>query len=144
MSPDEHLSVLLFDGDCAFCNGWVRWLLRHERRPSYRFATLQSAAAAPLLAAYGVAPGDLGSVVVIDRGQLYRKSAAALHLLRETRWPWRLLGILNLVPRAVRDAAYDYVGAHRYRWWGKAEHCVLADATARSRVLPSESASPSS
>lgn len=134
--------MLLFDGECAFCNGCVRWLLRHERRPRYRFAPLQSAAATPLLAAHGIASGDLNSMVVIDSGQLYRKSAAALRLLRETRWPWRLFGIFTLVPRALRDMVYDYVGAHRYRWWGRAKSCVVADPAWRSRLLVSQSFSP--
>lgn len=131
--------VLLFDGECAFCNGYVRWLLRHERRAHCRFASLQSDAAAPLLASHGLAPGDLSSLAVISGGQLYRKSAAVLRLLREVRMPWRLLGIFVLVPRVLRDAAYDYVGAHRYRWWGRAESCIVADPAWRSRLLHSPS-----
>lgn len=134
MTAGASVPVLLFDGDCAFCNSWVRWLLRHERSPRFHFAPLQSAAAAPLLAAHGIASGDLSSLAVIDDGRLYRKSAAVLHLLRETRWPWRCLGIFALVPRVARDAVYDYVGARRYRWWGRAESCVVADPVWRSRL----------
>lgn len=133
-----NVPVLLFDGDCAFCNGCVRWLLQHERRSRYYFAPLQSAAAAPLLAEHGIAAGDLSSLAVIDGGRLYRKSAAALHLLHEARWPWRLLRVFALVPRALRDAAYDYVGARRYRWWGRASTCVVADPAWQSRLLVSQ------
>lgn len=135
MSAPPDAPVLLFDGDCAFCNGCVRWLLRHERRPRYRFAPLQSAAAAPLLATHGIAGGDLSSMVVLDGGKVYLKSAAALHLLRETRWPWPLLRVFAVLPRPPRDAVYDYVGRHRYRWWGRAASCVLADAACQSRLL---------
>lgn len=132
-----NVPVLLFDGDCAFCNGCVRWLLRHERRSRYYFAPLQSAAAAPLLAEHGIAAGDLSSLAVVDGGRVYRKSAAVLHLLHEAHWPWRLLRVFALVPRALRDAAYDYVGARRYRWWGRASTCVVADPAWRSRLLVS-------
>lgn len=134
-SPVNPVPVLLFDGECAFCNGCVRWLLKHERSPRYSFAPLQSAAALPLLAAHDVAQGDLSSMVVIDGGQLYRKSDAALHLLRETHWPWRSLRVLAVIPRVLRDAVYDFIGAHRYRWWGRAEHCVMADPAWQSRLL---------
>lgn len=127
--------ILLFDGECAFCNGCVLWMLRHEREPNYRFASLQSAAAAPLLARHGLAAGDLSSLVVIDAGQVYRKSAAVLHLLRATRLPWPVLRIFAILPRFLRDAAYDFVGANRYRWWGKVKTCVVADPAWRSRVL---------
>lgn len=134
-SPVSQAPVLLFDGECAFCNGCVLWLLKHERSPRYSFAPLQSAAALPLLAAHGKAQGDLSSMVVIDGGQLYRKSDAALHLLRETRLPWRMLRVFAVIPRVLRDAIYDFIGAHRYRWWGRAEHCVMADPLWQSRLL---------
>lgn len=135
MSDAPDAAVLLFDGDCAFCNGCVRWLLRHERRPRYHFAALQSEAAQPLLARFEVPSGDLGSVLVIDRGRLYRKTAAVLHLLSELRWPWPLLRVFGLVPRGLRDALYDGVGARRYRWWGRATFCVIADPAWHDRVL---------
>lgn len=130
-------AVLLFDGECAFCNGTVRWLLRHERTPRYRLAALQSDAARPLLARFGVPLGDLGSVLVIDQGRLYRKTAAVLHLLRDVRWPWPLLRALALVPGFLRDPFYDFVGARRYRWWGRATSCVIADPALHARVLTS-------
>lgn len=129
--------VLLFDGDCAFCNNYVRWLLKYERRTRFYFASLQSTVAAPLLIAYGIAPGDLSSLVVIDRGMFYRKSSAILHLLQEMRWPWRLLGVFALIPRGARDVVYDYIGARRYRWWGRAESCVIADAGLGVRIFQS-------
>lgn len=137
----SDVPVLLFDGECAFCNGCVRWLLERERRPRYYFAPLQSAAAAPLLAEHGIAQGELSSLVVIDGGRLYLKSAAALHLLRETRWPWRMLRVLVLVPRVLRDAVYDFIGARRYRWWGRAKSCIVADPAWHSRLLVSPTTS---
>lgn len=140
----DDLAVVLFDGDCAFCNGTVRWLLRHERAPRYRLAALQSEAARPLLAQFGVPAGDLGSVLVIDHGRLYRKTAAVLHLLRELRWPWPLMRVLVVVPRFLRDPVYDFVGARRYRWWGRADRCVVADPALRARVLVCPSSSPTS
>ena len=134
----EPAPILLFDGDCAFCNGCVLWLLRHERAPNYRFAPLQSAVAAPLLDRHGIDANDLSSIVVIDADRVHRKSAAVLHLLRATRQPWRSLAVLSILPRRLRDAAYDYVGARRYGWWGRATSCVIADPAWRSRVLAAE------
>jgi predicted DCC family thiol-disulfide oxidoreductase YuxK len=34
--------VIVFDGECIFCSGWVRFLLRHDRRAQYRYLTAQS------------------------------------------------------------------------------------------------------
>ncbi len=133
-TANSTVPILLFDGDCAFCNGCVRWLLQHERRARFHFAALQSITATTLLTEHGITPGDLSSLVVIDGGVLYRKSNAVLHLLRETRWPWRMLRILTLVPRWLRDVVYDFIGRHRYQWWGRAETCLIADENIRARI----------
>lgn len=134
----KELPVLLFDGECAFCNACVRWLLEHERRPRYYFAPLQSSVAAALLEEHGITLSDLSSLLVIDEGKLYRKSAAALHLLRGAHWHWRIFRVFLLVPRTLRDAVYDFVGARRYRWWGRAKSCIVADPAWRSRLLVSD------
>lgn len=130
--------VLLFDGECGFCNGCVRWLLQHERRPRYRFAPLQSAVARQLLAGHAVAPDDLSSLLVLDSGRLYRKSAAVLHLARELRVPWPALRILLWLPRSLRDAVYDYIGARRYRWWGRSAYCAAASPAWHARFLTTD------
>ena len=134
-APD---AIVLFDGECALCNGSVQWLLRHERSPRYRFAPLQSAAAAPLLASHNISAADRSSVVVIDGPRAYRKSSAALHLLRDVRGPWRALALLRLVPRGLRDWGYDAIGARRYRWFGTAATCVLEQPEWRARQWPAE------
>lgn len=135
IKTESKIPVLLFDGECAFCNGFVRWMLKHERRPHYYFASLQADVAAPLLVEYKIAPGDLSSLVVIDNARSYRKSDAVLHLLAEMRWPWRLLGVGVLIPRKLRDVAYDFIGKRRYQWWGRADCCIVADPAVRSRIL---------
>lgn len=127
--------VILFDGDCALCNASVRWVLRWEREPLYRFSALQSPAAQRLLQPFGVESVDLSSVLVVDAGQLYRKTDAVLHLMRDMRGFWFLLRAFVGIPRPLRDAVYDFVGRRRYRWWGSAKQCVLAQTGLESRVL---------
>ena len=36
-------AVIVFDGVCALCNRWVRFLLRFDRRGRYRVAAMQGA-----------------------------------------------------------------------------------------------------
>ena len=35
-------AVIVFDGVCVLCNGWVGFLLRHDLRGRYRYAAMQS------------------------------------------------------------------------------------------------------
>ncbi len=133
-------AIIFFDGHCRLCNSWVRFVLRYERRPYYRFAPLQSDFASQRLAALGRDAGDLSSVVVLEQGRLWLKSDAAFKLLGQMRWPWRALGALRILPRALRDAVYDLVGRWRYAVFGQSLYCSAARDGAQSRFIEIEKA----
>jgi predicted DCC family thiol-disulfide oxidoreductase YuxK len=41
--------IVVFDAQCLLCNGWVQFLLRHDRKGVLRFASIQGAAGQQLL-----------------------------------------------------------------------------------------------
>ena len=111
--------IVLFDGVCNLCTGSVRFVIERDARRQFRFASLQSASAERLLGARD----QLESVVLIANGRTYRKSTAALLIAKRLNGAWPLLAVLLAVPRPLRDALYDWIGARRYRWFGKREAC---------------------
>ena len=119
--------VVLFDGACTLCDGAVRFVVGHDRGGRFRFAALQSEAAAELLRgrAPGATPGEPESLVLVEGTRIYTHSYAALRIARRLDGAWPLLGILALVPRPVRDAVYRYVARRRYRWFGRAPACPV-------------------
>ena len=125
--------IILFDGTCHLCLGSVRFLLRHDSRAGYRFAWLQSPAARRLLSDVVVPAAD--SVVFVQRGRVYFRSTAILRALSGLGGGWKLVGVLLLIPRFLRDAVYDYIGARRYRWFGQSTHCSMPVAAATDRFL---------
>jgi len=116
--------IVLFDGVCSLCDGLVKFVIKRDAgaAPRFRFAALQSRAAAPLLARYSIAPSEaLASFVLVDEatGQAFRRSDAALRIAGALPQPWPLLGRLGLcVPRLVRDAVYNCVARNRYAVFG--------------------------
>jgi predicted DCC family thiol-disulfide oxidoreductase YuxK len=68
-------------------------------------------------------PAEAESVVLVEDGKAYRKSSAVLRIARRLDGAWPLLAMLLIVPRPLRDALYDWIGRHRYRWFGKREAC---------------------
>ncbi len=127
--------ILFYDGVCNFCNASVRFVLKRERAPEFRFAALQSQSAQALLRPLGVASDDLGSMLVLVNGTLLRESDAVLYVASRLRPPWSWLTLLSFVPRPIRDAAYRAVGARRYRWWGRSVVCVPMAHAARTPSL---------
>lgn len=119
--------VVFFDGYCALCAFWVRFILIRDRRGSYRFASLDSAAARS--AGVSVQPGaDPETVILLAEGRTWERSDAAIRILAGLGGLWRLCLLLLIVPRALRDAIYRWVARHRYRWFGKTDACLMPDA----------------
>ena len=96
--------IVVFDGVCALCNGWVRFLLRRDRRAGFRFAAMQDAVGRELLRAHGLDPDDPVSFLLVDGAAAWHDSAAVIEVLRRLGGGWRLAAGLRIVPRRLRDA----------------------------------------
>ena len=120
---------------CKLCTGAVAFILRHERDQRLRFAPLQSAAGKRLLERFGIDPAQMNTFVVIAEGRAYVRSDAAIRLARFLSGGWRLLGVLRIIPRPVRDYVYDVVARNRYHWFGRRETCMAPTPGLARRFL---------
>jgi predicted DCC family thiol-disulfide oxidoreductase YuxK len=109
--------MILFDGECNLCSGWVSFVIRHDSRGLFRFTSRQAEPARRLLAPFGVSPDDLGSIVVVAGTTLHTRSDAVLYILAHLRFPWSLLSRLSVIPRPLRDLGYALVARNRHRWF---------------------------
>lgn len=136
----EVMTVILYDGVCGLCNRYVHWVLRHDRRRVFRFASLQSPAARDILARHRISADPLETVYVVrDFGQpseqVLSKSSAALFVLSRLSGVWALAGLTRMLPRSLRDFLYDAVARRRYRFFGKYESCPLPDRAYLDRFI---------
>lgn len=138
-------AVIVFDGVCVLCNGWVRFLLRHDRRERYRFAAMQGDSGRALLVANGLDPDDPVSFLLVeydlienDSGVLPRISTdtdAMRRVLMGLGGMWRIAGLSVLLPHRLRDRLYRMVARNRYRWFGRHDACPVPDPTQAYRFL---------
>lgn len=137
-SSGSHL--ILYDGVCGLCNGMNAFVLRHDRKAHFRFASLQSIRGQSLLRQYGrnlhdldtfyvVTDYDTGSALMIDRAR------AGLFVLKALGSPWSWAGILGVLPDSLLNAVYNGIARNRYRLFGKYEQCMLPSAEHRERFL---------
>ncbi len=127
--------VVVFDGVCVLCSGWVHFLLRHDQRGRYRFAAMQTPAGRALLQAHGLDPDDPLSLLLVQGDHARRDSDAVIAVLTGLGGPWRLAGALRLLPRPLRDVGYRWLARNRYRWFGRREACLLPPDHVRDRFL---------
>lgn len=126
---------MLFDGVCNLCNAAVNFIIDHDPDGRFKFGALQSEAVEPLLTRYGLRANCLDSFILIDDEQVFRRSEAALRIAWRLGGALRLLYPFRLLPRPLRDAAYDWIAANRYRWFGKQETCRVPTPELRARFI---------
>lgn len=131
--------VILFDGVCNLCAGSVQFVLRREKTPTFRFASLQSAVGQDYLTRYATPEyHDINTIILVEGGVAYYKSSAALRIARSLSFPWSLLSIFLIIPEKLRDLAYDFIGQRRYKWFGKMDACWVPDKSVSGRFLDNE------
>ncbi len=115
--------IILFDGDCAYCNGWVRWIMKRDARKHFRFVPLKSEEGQALRTRNGV-PDHIDSIVLIGDGHAYVRSRAAWRVLHALPG-WRMAAFaLRAVPRPLRDLGYDLIARNRHKL-GITDTCEL-------------------
>jgi predicted DCC family thiol-disulfide oxidoreductase YuxK len=124
-------SVLLFDGVCNLCNGFVRFIIERDPARRFQFAPLQSDAARRLLQAAPLPD----SLVLVEDGRFFVRSAAVLRVARGLRFPWSLAYVFVAVPRPLRDWVYDIVARNRYGWFGRRDVCMVPTPELKARFL---------
>lgn len=130
----QHV-VVVFDGECSFCNGWIDFLLRFDNKDIFRFSSRQSKAGASFVLQSGLPAGGAGSILVVEDKLIRLRSDAVLRMLSLLGFPFSLLGICRLIPAALRDAAYDLIARNRKRWFGKTTQCRIPAPSERHRFL---------
>ena len=128
-------NIILFDGVCNLCNGFVQFLIRRDPRGNFKFASLQSETGRQLLKDHGYQDFPLTSIVFINGGKAWEMSSAVLQILKTMGGPWSLLAVFGIIPKGIRDAVYRFIARRRYLWFGKQEACMVPTPQLRQRFL---------
>jgi len=62
--------VILFDGVCNLCNGMVQFVIRHDPKKYFHFASLQSAVGKICLRRYQLPTHVFNSFVLLENGRV--------------------------------------------------------------------------
>eukprot|EP00930_Biecheleria_cincta_P070140 TRINITY_DN57789_c0_g1_i1.p1 TRINITY_DN57789_c0_g1~~TRINITY_DN57789_c0_g1_i1.p1 ORF type:complete len:189 (+),score=36.26 TRINITY_DN57789_c0_g1_i1:39-605(+) len=109
--------LILFDGQCRLCLGFIAIVAGRDSRDLFRFAPLQSGLGQRVLAWHAL-PKDLDSVVLHRDGAVFTHSDAALEVLGDLDGAVSSLWGLKVIPRFVRDWGYELVAKSRFMLLG--------------------------
>lgn len=126
--------ILLFDGECGFCNKAVQFFIKREKNQQMRFVPLNSELGIALRNYFEI-EGKIDSMILIKDYGAYIKSCAALRLSFYMKPIWPLLSVFLVVPPFIRNFVYDMIAKRRKIFFGRVENCELMSASDRGRIL---------
>jgi predicted DCC family thiol-disulfide oxidoreductase YuxK len=132
---NDSSPVILFDGVCNLCNASVQFVIERDPTANFRFAALQSDFGQEILAKNAVNTEGGDSVILVENGQVYDRSTAALLIAKRLSGGIKLLSVFLIVPKPIRDFFYKIIARNRYRWFGKQETCWLPTKELKARFL---------
>ena len=135
MNKQSTHSIILFDGVCNLCNGAVNFVINRDPGNVFKFTPLQEKQGVLLLKKHAIDAKMLDSIVLIENGNVYIKSSAALRIAKKMSNLWPLFFVLLIIPRFIRDGVYDFIAKNRYKWFGKKEQCMIPTPGLREKFL---------
>ncbi|MBC8172923.1 MAG: DUF393 domain-containing protein, partial [Chitinophagales bacterium] len=111
----DDAQVIFFDGICNLCNSSVQFIIRHDKKNIFKFASLQSDFAKQFFARKNYTP-QFDAIVVWTGRSFYERSDAALHIAKKLPFPVKAATLFFIVPKFLRDPAYDFIAGRRYKW----------------------------
>lgn len=126
--------IILFDGECNFCEKSVQFIIKRDPNGYFKFASLQSEIGKKLRKKYNV-PEHIDSLLLIEQDKWYDKSSAALRIGKNLKGFYKISFVFLIIPKPIRDFFYDILAKNRYKWFGKTNHCVIPSQKIRNRFL---------
>ena len=139
-SAGQGAHLVLYDGVCGLCSRLLQFLLEHDRRAVFTFASLQSPVGRSIVERFGGNPDELSSFHVVanyrgNQAQMFSRSRAALFVAGELGFPWKMAVMMRILPAAMLDRAYDVIARNRYRVFGRYDRCLTPRPEFRDRFV---------
>ena len=130
----NHKQLILFDGLCQFCNGAVNFIIKRDKQGRFVFASIQSPLGQVLLDKYDLLDKP-DTFALINAGRCITMSSAVICVAKQFGGLWRSVIVFSLIPKGLRDYAYEVFGRHRYRLFGKLDACVIPTPEVKARFV---------
>ena len=129
-------NIILFDGICNLCNSSINFIIKHDHKDRFRFASLQSDIGKKLLAERGIDQHTIDSIILIaPQKAYYIKSTAVLQIAKQLSGIYPILSIFLILPEFIRNTIYDMIAKNRYKWFGRKDQCMIPTPKLRSLFI---------
>ncbi|MEJ9314625.1 DCC1-like thiol-disulfide oxidoreductase family protein [Priestia megaterium] len=128
-------SVILFDGICNLCSGWVQFVIKRDSKEIFKFALLQSESGNSIIKDYNIKMKGKAFIILIEHNIAHIESTAILRIVSQLKGPIKILRLFSLIPKPIRDNTYRFISKNRYRFFGKKESCLVPSKEIQNRFI---------
>tara|TARA_B100001758_G_C18302810_1_gene553391 strand:+ start:610 stop:1038 length:429 start_codon:yes stop_codon:yes gene_type:complete len=120
----KNKKIIVFDGECLLCNNYVKFIAKHDSKDYFRFISIQNNNILKQITAKKNITINNKSIFLINNDDSVKtKSAAIIYILSQLRFPYKLLMIINILPKGLLDYFYDFIARKRHVIFGKVDYC---------------------
>ena len=135
LTATQGKDVMVFDGECVLCNGWVQFALKFDRHERLHFVIAQSELGEMMFEKLGLKSDDYDTFILIHDGQVHTSLDGLFAMFKILGWPWRVFNIGRILPKVVKDWAYQRVARNRYKIFGRRDTCMIPTPEVRARFI---------
>jgi predicted DCC family thiol-disulfide oxidoreductase YuxK len=127
--------ILLFDSDCILCNKSVQYIIKHDSKKIFYFASLQSKYGQEFLQANNLPLNGYSTVIYLQKNKIYTKSSAAIRAFAALNILSNFFLILLIFPRPIRDFFYNLIAKNRKHFFKNQTSCLIPTEELKKRML---------
>jgi len=131
----EHERVILFDGVCKLCNAWGNFIIKNDKKHSFKLCSVQSSEGQEILRHFNFSTEHFETMLYVEGNKFYQKSDAFFKVIYILGMPWSLPYFFKILPKTLRDWLYDRIALNRYALFGKYDFCNLPTPDHENRYL---------
>ena len=132
---NSNNKIVLFDGVCNLCNSSVQFIIKHDKKKQFLFASLQGKFGQEVLKKNNFSTESLNTLILIEGDKIFTRSTGVLRMLKHLGGRWSLLYGFIIFPAFIRDAVYNWVSKNRYKLFGKKDECMIPAKELKERFL---------
>ena len=115
------IAIVLYDGDCNFCNKWVCFTSSKLQKNEISFIPFNSIKGLEKIEKFQIK--NQNSVAYIHDDIVFFKSRAVLKICRQLKFPYNQLYFLTISPTFLLDFCYDFIAKRRLKLTPKKQCC---------------------
>jgi len=117
--------IILFDGECDFCNYWVNFIIKYDADNNFLFASLHSQFGKRQLEKFNISNLASDTFILIIENNYYIKSDAAFLVMKYLKHWSKIFYIFKILPKKIRDTIYDFVASNRHKLNIGKSYCIV-------------------